>query len=158
MYVGVMRRLLYRLPAYVMLKLYYSLVYSHLTSAILAWGRSGRANAATIECAHRRAIKLLTENNPKLLTFHSIYDYFALLKIFNTNTLNYHQYFKDKLSSHQPSHFHVTRHRSNNNFNTALFNHSKTQKCFLYQVIPIRNSLPISLQSSHSKNKPKATS
>ena len=62
----------------------------------------------------------------RILTFHSIYDYFALLKAFNTNTLNYHQYFKDKLSSHQPSHMHNTRHRTNSNFNTPLFNQSKT--------------------------------
>ena len=42
----------------------------------------------------------------KILTLHSIYDYFALLKAFNTNALNCQQYIKDKLSSHQPSHMH----------------------------------------------------
>ena len=60
-------------------------------------------------------------NRDRILTFHSIYDYFALLKDFNTNTLNFHQYFKDKLSSHQPSHMYNTRHRTNNNFNTCTF-------------------------------------
>ena len=134
-----------------MVKLYYCLVYSHLTYALLAWGRSGLANAAKIECAHRRACKLLTDYNHRILTFHSIYDYFALLKACNTNTLNYHQYFQDKLSSHQPSHMHNTRHRANSNFNTPLFNHSKTQKCYLHQVIPIWNSLPNSLKNCTSK-------
>ena len=52
--VGVMRRLYCQLPANVMVKLYYSLVYSHLTYALLAWGKSRRTNAAKIECAHRR--------------------------------------------------------------------------------------------------------
>ena len=61
-------------------------------------------------------------------TFHSIYDYFALLKAFNTNTLNFHQYLKDKLSSHQKSHMHNTRHRTNSNFNTQQFNRSKIRK------------------------------
>ena len=28
------------------------------------------------------------------------------------STLNYHQHFKDKLSSHEPSHIHNTRHRT----------------------------------------------
>ena len=37
--VGVMRRLHCELPANVMVKLYYSLVYSHLTYALLTWGR-----------------------------------------------------------------------------------------------------------------------
>ena len=35
-----------------------------------------------------------------------------------------------------------TRHRTNSNFNTPLFNNSKTQKCYLYEVIPIWNRLP----------------
>ena len=112
MSVGVMRRLHCQLPADVMVKLYYYLVYSHLTYALLAWGRSGHANAAKIECGRRRACKLLTDYNHRIFTFHSIYDYFALLKAFNTNTLHFHQYFKDKLSSHQPSHMHNTRQQS----------------------------------------------
>ena len=52
--VGVMRRLHCQLPTDVMVKLYSSLMYSHLTYALLAWGRSGLTNAAKIECAHRR--------------------------------------------------------------------------------------------------------
>ena len=90
-----------------------------------------------LSCAHRRACKLLTNYNHRILTFYSIYDYFTLLKAFNTNTLIFHQYSEDKLSSH--------RHKTNSNYNTPLFNHSKTQKCYLYHVIPIRNSLPNSL-------------
>ena len=137
-----MKRLHCQLPANVMVKLFYSLVYSHLTYALLAWRRSVSTNTAKIVCAHRRACKLLTEYNQTILTFHSIYDYFALLKAFNTNTHNFHQYFKGKLSSHQPSNMHNTRHRTISNFNTPLFNHSKTKKCYLFQVIPIWNSLP----------------
>ena len=74
---GVMRRLHCQLPSDVMVKLYYCLVYFHLTYALLAWGRSGHTNAAKIECAHRRARKLLTDYKQRILTFHSIYDYFA---------------------------------------------------------------------------------
>ena len=129
--VGVMRRLHCQLRADVMVKLYYSLVYSHLTYALLAWGRSGLTNAAKIACAHRRALKLLTDYNHRILTFLSIYDYFALLKVLNTNTLNFHQHFKDKLSSHKSFHMNSTRHRINSIFNTPLFNHSKTRKCYL---------------------------
>ena len=92
-----------------------------------------------------------SDYNLRIPTFNSIYDCFALLEAFNTNTLNFHQYFKDKLLSHQPSHMYSTRHRINSNFNTPLFNHSKTQKCYLYQVIPIWNSLPSSLKKCTSK-------
>ena len=93
---GVMRRLHCQLPANVMVKLLYFLVYSHLTYELLACERSARTNASKIGCAHRRACKLLTDYNQKILTFHSVYDYFALIKAFNTNALNFQQYFKDK--------------------------------------------------------------
>ena len=95
-----MRRLHCQLPANVMVKLYYSLVYSHLTYTLLAWGRSGRTNAAKIECAHRRACKLLTDYNQKdPFGSYSIYYYFTLLKAFNTNTLNFHQYLRQIIFS-----------------------------------------------------------
>ena len=90
-----------------------------------------------LSVSHESMQIILTDYNEKIVTFHSIYDYFALLKAFNTNTINFHQYCKDKLTSHQPSHMHNTRHRTNSNFNTPLFNHSKTQIFYLYQVIPI---------------------
>ena len=96
-------------------------------------------------------VNYFPDYNQKILTFHSLYDYFALLKAFKTYTLNFHQYFKDKLSSHQPSHMHNARHRTNSNFNTKLFNHSKTPKCYLYQVISIWNSLPKLLKKWTSK-------
>ena len=114
-----MRRLHCQLPANIIVKLFYSLVYSHLTYALLAWGRSGRTNAAKIECAHSRARKLLTDYNHGILTFHSIYDYFALLKASNTNTPNFHKYFKDKLFSHQTSQMHSTRHSSSSLFSSS---------------------------------------
>ena len=145
-----------------MVKLYYSLVYSHLTYALLTRGRSGLTNAAKIECAHRRACKLLTDYNHRILTFHSIYDYFALLKAFNTNTLNYHQYFKVKLSSHQPSHMHNTRQEQIVILilHFLIIQKLKNVICtrhFLYgTAYQIR--LKIALPSSHSKNKLKATS
>ena len=88
MSVGVMRRLHCQFPADVMVKLYYSLVYSHLTYALLPWGRSGLTNAAKIECAHRRARKLLTDYNHRILTFYSIYYYFIIITITNKAIYN----------------------------------------------------------------------
>ena len=81
--VGVMRILHCQLLADVMVKLYYSLVHSHLMR-YLAWGRTGRTNAAMVHGAHRKARKLLRNDNYMILTFHSIYNYFALLKAFKT--------------------------------------------------------------------------
>ena len=81
-YFGVMGRLYYQLPEDVMVKLYYSYVYSSLTYVLQSLGGLGRTNAAEIESAHRRASKLLSDYNQKNLTFHSIYDYFCSIKGF----------------------------------------------------------------------------
>ena len=56
------------------------------------------------------------ENYSQIITkdphFYSIYDYFALLTTFKKNTFNFHQNFKDKLSSYQPSHMqHQTQNK-----------------------------------------------
>ena len=133
-------------------------MYSHLTYALLAWGRSGRTNAAKIQYANRRACKLLTDNNQKILTFHSIYDHFALLKFFNTNTHNFHQYFKDNyLLINLAPHMKNKTHSTNSKFNTQLFNHSKTQKCYLFQFayklhlqVYIQKNIKSHLLASHS--------
>ena len=100
-------------------------------SCVLAWGRSGCINAAQFGCARRRARKLLPDYNQRIHTFQTIYDYFAFLRIFNTNTQNLHQHFKGKLSSHQLSHMHNTRHTTNSNL---TLNFLITQKCYLYQI------------------------
>ena len=71
-YVVVMSILQCQVPADVMVKLYYSLVCSHVTYALLAWGSSGRTNAAKIEHAHKRARKLLTDYNHKILMHFSL--------------------------------------------------------------------------------------
>ena len=103
--------------------------------------RSGSTNAAKIECTHRRACKLLTDY---MITVVHQYP--------NTYILNFNKYFKDKLSSHQPSHMNNSMQTQNNsNFNTPLFNNSKTQKRYLYQVIPIWNSLPKFLKNCTSR-------
>ena len=59
---------------------------------------------------------------------------------------------------------HNTRHRTNSNFNTTLFNHSKTQKMLFVPSnshmhgTAYQNCLKIALPSLHSKNKLKAIS
>ena len=126
-----MRRPNCQLPAdvmvcrlHILMGLFFSLVYfpSDLYALLtLGWERSGRTNAAKIECAHPIERKLFTDYNHKILTFHSIYDYFSLLKANNTITFIFHQYLNGKLSSHQPSYMHNTRHRTNSNLNTPLF-------------------------------------
>ena len=146
-------------PVFIMNALY---LHVHIYSCIFSFTYSCKFyifNAAKHECLSINctrcfafsASKWLTNYNQNILTFHSIYDYFALLKAFNTNAENFHQYFNDKLSSHQPSHMHNTRRSINNNFITPHLNIQKLKKYFLYTVIPIWNSLKNSPKSRTSK-------
>ena len=67
--------------------LFFSVFPSDLCFTI-AWRRSGRTNAAKIECVHMRARKLLTcDYNQNFIIFHSTNNSLAFLKAFNTNTL-----------------------------------------------------------------------
>ena len=82
-------------------------------------------------------------------------DNFILILRIDTlfNTFYFHQYIKDKLTSYQPPYMHNTRHITNSYFIIPLFNHWKTQKLHLYQVIHIwnrlQNSLKIAVPSLH---------
>ena len=57
---GVLYRLSTVVPPYILLTLYYSLFYSHLTYGIAVWGGSGVVNVGREDKIHKRAIKLLT--------------------------------------------------------------------------------------------------
>ena len=103
-----------QLPADVMLKLYYTMVYFNQRMLYsVACGKSRRINASKIDYAHRRACKLLADDNKKILTFHSIYDYFALLMAFNTNNLSFQEYFKDNIFSSTISY---AQHKTQNKY------------------------------------------
>ena len=98
-----------------------------------------------------------------ILTFHSIYDYFALLKAFNTNTLNFHQYISK-------TNYVLIKNLICTAPNTEkivifLLHHliiQELKKFYLHLAIPIWTAyqirLKISLPSLHSKNEYKATS
>ena len=56
-----MGRLICQLPADIMMKLHYALLYSYLTYTILAWGSSGHTNAVNPEQpTHKNTIFFLS--------------------------------------------------------------------------------------------------
>ena len=95
--VGVMRRLHRQLPADVMVKLYYSLVYSHLTYALLVCGRSGLTNAAKFELLtgeHANYSRIITTGSSLFTQFMITLLYYRLstqilLIIINISKTNY---------------------------------------------------------------------
>ena len=147
-----MRRLICQLPADVVHMLLFFCIFScNLCYTAMAWGRSWRPNVAIrlIVLTGERAnyLSIIAKRCP---VFTHFFYYFTLLKAFNTNALHFHQYFKNKLSSHQPFDMH-TRHRINSNLKFSLLNHPKTQKCFCTMLFKICNSKPSPLENCTSK-------
>ena len=67
-----MRRLYCQSPSNVMIKLYYSLVYSHLTYALLAWGSSVRTSALRLSVLtgeHANYSQIITERSSLFTQF-----------------------------------------------------------------------------------------
>ena len=146
--VGLMKRMSQILPDKVMLNLYYSLFYSHLTYGITAWGKSSVRNSKKLASMQKRAWKLLAIHDPKynLLNYESVYKYFVSVKTHKTMFLQNHNYFQEKFQQFVPAHSHETRSRAQNNLNTPLFRTNKCQNSFIFQAILTWNSLPTSIK------------
>ena len=150
--IGSIRRISYLLPDRIRLNLYYSLIYSHLSYGILAWGRSSVANENRIASIHKRALNVLNLSctRHKLLNFHSIYDCTAVTKLYKVLHLQNHLYYYGKLMPLIPQHNRQTRAISFKNFNTPFFRKSKSKKSFIYQAIKTWNNLTITIKDSKS--------
>jgi len=154
---GMLNRMSDFIPQSVKLNIYYSIIYSRITYAILAWGQSGLGNIARINRLLRRAHKWVlfpyySEEKiaQEFLKFQSVYDYFAAMKLYKILKLGHHSYFAPILNNLEPQHDHRTRFRSHYRFNVPKLNKSKCQRCFLYQAIRIWNSLSELTKSSCS--------
>ena len=60
--IGAMYRIRSMIPENILYTLYYTLVYSHLTYALIVWGDSGRGNSDIISKVQRKAFKLFSDN------------------------------------------------------------------------------------------------
>ena len=87
---GVMRRLYYLAPKSVMLSIYYSLFYSHLTYAVRIWGNGNASIVNRVSSLQRQAVRLINDDSLdgdpftayKLLKFPYLYKYFCVVKLY----------------------------------------------------------------------------
>ena len=139
---------------YINISLFYSFLYSHLTYALLVWGRSGRYyNAAQIGCAYLRALKLLTDYDQKFLNLWL----FCCIKGFRHKYPQFSSIFQWQIIIIYSSTIICTTPETEQIVISILnlLISQKLKKCYFYQVIPIWNNLPSSLnnelQCLHSK-------
>ena len=157
--IGAIYRVKPYVPPFIIYKLYYSLVYSHLTYAIITWGKSNLGNIHIVSKLQEKALKLLpgdlesTFKNNNIMKFESIYKYFVCLKFFKSEKDHNHKYLCDIIQNLKPDHNYSTRFSSSDNYNVPHFNFSKYKSSYLYNAISIWNNLPIELKQENYYNK-----
>ena len=157
--IGVIRRISYFTPDHILINLYFSIVYPHMTYCILVWGNSSSENVNKICKLQSRFFKMLNKRghpNPlprfKILSFRHMFQYFALLKFFKSHKMDSHQYFKNIISSLIPSHRYNTRFSQDGGLLLPNFRLSLTHKNFLFTSIGFWNSLPSEIREINSYN------
>jgi len=155
--IGVVRRISCFVPIRVLMSLYYSLIYPHLTYGVLAWGNSSECNINRIERLRRRFVSMLDcgdgrqiARSPPIFNFRCIYRYFAVIKLFQCYKFNRHIYFKDLFVRLVPDHAYSTRFADRDNFNLPFVRLSQTQRSFLPVAVAVWNTLPDAIREATS--------
>jgi len=144
--VGVVRRVSPYVPSHVLIKLYYGLIYPHLTYGILAWGNSSMFNVGRVEKLLARFRRILYDrgrlNCSGLMCFRYVFQYFALVKLVKSYKLGRHIYFSDFMAGLVPKHTYGTRFSVSDNLNLPAVRLSSSRRAFLPVAITAWNSLP----------------
>lgn len=154
--VGIIRRILSLVPPDIILKLYYSLIYPHLTYGVAAWGKSGVTLLERIVGLQRRALKLLPFNflsKPScknIMSFYQIYSFYVLQIMFKIINSQYHQHLSTRVINSQTNHYYPTRFKVGGMLNPPVIKKTKSESSFLYQSISLWNTLPQDVRDSYS--------
>lgn len=155
---GILRRLSQTIPPSVLLKLYYSIFYSHLTYALIVWGNCSVGISNRISSLQRQAVRLLKAEYEididvfakySLMKFPEILKYFSVVKLYNVLNGN-HQYFLHRINSSQVSHSYTTRQKDSQLLSNVYCRTSCSQQNFLYNSIRYWNDLPLHIRKSET--------
>jgi len=132
---------------------------SHMTYAILVWGKSSVTLMKKIISVQNWVIKLIygTSSNQtyfdnNIMRVIDFYDYCALLKLFKEKNNVDDAYFFQRLNEIQVEHTYETRFAIGNNFVPPFYIRSTCTKSFLKNAIGLWNTLPSDLKNSRNIN------
>ena len=159
---SVISRLKNTVPSNILKTIYNSLIYPHISYAIMAWGNISNKEIKRLEILQKRAIRNISKAKYNSHT-NILYKNLGLLKIsdiFNLSCIKFYlkvksnqapQYFHDLLPQNSHLHSHLTR----SNQNLHIFNRPSELKHQLVNVkIPlIWNKLPEYLKPNSSDHK-----
>jgi hypothetical protein len=154
---GAMYKLSTLIPPYVLLNLYYSLFYSHMTYGITTWGRSSLGNMNRVMKIQKRAVSLLPTNVGtssflfnRLLTFDKAYEYFALIHFYKNLWPGDRDHFFTKIQNLIPSHNYRTRFSVDEKINLPKTSITRCKSSFMYCAVVAWNGLPQDIRNCAS--------
>ena len=146
---GVLLKLSYILPVYIIKQLYYALFHSRMAYGVAVWGGSGVTNVNKIRsiCNSTRNIfcNKIPANSPKVLTYDDVYALSCLTLFRRMSCGGGGEYFRNKIATLVPNHPHLTRHVFENKFAIPCYRKTVSQNQFLYNSVKLFNRLPCHL-------------
>ena len=146
--VGIFYKLKPIVPKEILINLYYSLVYPHLTYCILIWGGTYRTHLSDIELLQKKLVRLIT-NSEYLAHSKPLFYQTGILNIFEL--YEYHLgifAFKNKSKFHHATHNYSTRNAEL--FVPCFSRLSISQRTIWYAAPNFFNSLPTELKECRS--------
>ena len=156
---GILRRLSYIIPKYVLKKIYLSLVYPYLVYCVEVWGDGSKTALSRLSVIQDRCVKLLGDSDADVVSVYrnnnlfmrsSIYNYFILIKFYQYFREDRNAHFKLLIENNQIHHKQNTRFRANECLNYPLVLKSKCFSCFVFSAVKLWNKLPIAVRNSNS--------
>ena len=138
---GAIYRIKDYLPIDILIKLYYAMIYPHMTYAVTVWGASNLTNRKLTMQSQRKFLKLIPMQltaiyeTYHLIKFGDIYKYFTCIKMYQSFTSPKLEVFKSHFQQLIPPYNHVTRTRLINVLNIPRMRLSKFKSSFLYNAI-----------------------
>ena len=147
--IGILKRIKYVLPNFILKNLYFSLIYPHFLYGVAVWGGTGLVNNRNMNSLHSRALTVAFGDSEHdtlitngILNFNSIVRYNILTKFFLYKNNISENNFLDIVNELTPIHRYSTRFASSHNLNTPFCRLSRAQNSFLFQAVTAWNTLP----------------
>ena len=153
---GILWKLSQYLPAEVLKKIYYTLVYPFLIYGIEIWGNSSQVAlnrlSRLVLTAQKRSKGQtdLANNTRNFLSVAQIHKYYTLIRCYKYYKLNSNVYFSEKFLSRHPIHDINTRFNANHLFNTPNVYIGRVFSSFFICAINYWNKLPPNIRDSEN--------
>ena len=155
--IGMLRRLKSCVPRDVLKQLYYSFIYSHFTYAITSYQSAYQNQIKKLDNLINRALKLTLNidtitpvllKEKRFMNLDMTVNYFCCINMYKILKTNSHQFFKNKITSFQIEHEHVTRATNLELIHLPIYRLSKCKRSFLYRGLIFWNKLPINTRNN----------